>query len=244
MAYGDPIYQINDLTARIKVLENMAKASNPGNLPSRGPNHPLAVVTSSGQSSAGSDSDNFSRAFSSAVEQALAAAYSVVDVNVQTGSVNFGGGVTQSLHQTNYLRPDSIVGDTYRISACGVIANGTGVGQTVQFQFRASSGGTLITLGTLSAALTTQTWWLHLYWCVRTAGAAGTFFLNSRLSRGDNSLPSVVTQDFLAIQGGVFSSVASIPELLIVGSIADPTLAVSLEQYSQERLGTSSFVTP
>ena len=106
---GDPTYQLNDLQGRVKTLESQMRTVTPGNAPSFGPAQVPRVATSVGQVLPGADSDLSSR-ITSAVQDGLSGLESVQDVNIAQKTVGFGGGTTQTLYMTDYIRPDPIEG--------------------------------------------------------------------------------------------------------------------------------------
>jgi hypothetical protein len=235
---GDSDYQLTDLVARVKVLENKTRAVNPGNAPSRGPDHPLRPLTSTGQIVHGSDSDMSSR-ITAALQEGLAGLESIQDVNRAVRTINFGGGATQHLFDTNYVRPDPIVGDTFRMMAGGYFLNSTGGAQNVSLGW-SLGGGT--SLGSSNVSLATGNyiaWWWLLLAMVTAAGSSGTYVVNGRQSWGTADtliIGGQVTKD-LIVSGSVSANlVAPVATLFAFGG-ASASLQVTLNQYSLERLG-------
>lgn len=241
MAYGDPQYQINDLTARLRMLENQVRAVNPGNRPSRGPDHPMQPVTSSGQTVAFADSDAQSRALTTAVQSAFAGAESLEDTVVARQV--FPVIPNPTLHQT-FIRPDPVVGESYRIWAGGLINNNDGFGINLQFFFDVrSGGGTLVDLGTLTTVAGDERIWLLLLTVVvQTAGTTGTYAVTARLT--DSNLRAVanaataVNQDFLQDRANIPDSLVS-PVFTLQAQRSAGTAAstITLDSYLVERLG-------
>jgi hypothetical protein len=244
MPIGDPLYQLNDLVSRVKVLENAARAAVPGNRPSHGPDHPLLPVTSQGQAVPGADSDLLSR-LTTAVQASLSGVESLYDVLTAEEVTNFGGGATQVIHRTNYIRPDPIVGDVFRIFAAGDIQNGTGGAISVDYFFDISGGGG-VTLATfvVGAFSEVRMFQLHILFTVTVAGSAGVAFVITRATdtvAATLGIPTSINVDVLNEVHPSFNLVAPVPRLFCTSSVVDASIVIRLRSYTLERLGPAPF---
>src|SRR5262245_22523666 len=183
MPIGDPLYQLTDLQNRVRILEQTARA-RAQQTSKADPTSPLTNATSRGQITPGMSADTFSR-LGTAIQASLSGVESLQDVITASIIVNFGGGVTQSLVRTNYIRPDPIVGDVYRFFLGGFFQNNTVGAQTIEFRFRISAG-TEPSLGTFNiAAGDTRYFWILIYITTLTAGVG----VMNLVSRATSSAP-------------------------------------------------------
>jgi hypothetical protein len=240
---GDTEYRVNELEARLKILENKARAVTPGNAPSRGPDHPMRTLTSDGQLMHGADSDASSRIIT-AIQGGLAGFDSLLDVlPAPSAQQDFSGGTTQTLHITNYIRPDPIVGDIWRSHGGGFLGNASGSAQTIEFRY--AVGATSVSLGTaLIGSPETRLFWFLIQATVSIAGVGGLLDIISRVSVSNavsGSAPASVSQDLLQDAGLLHSLRAPAPAIQVVGSVASVNLYFELDGFSLERLGSSSF---
>jgi hypothetical protein len=245
MPIGDPLYQLNDLAARVKVLENAARAIAPQTA-SAAPHTVLTSATSRGQVTPNANADLASR-ITTALQAGLTGIESVVEVlTVPFPIVNFGGGTTQLLHATNYIRPDPVAGDVYRVTAFGRIDNDSGVAATIEFFFNISAGTNLFIGPVLMGNGETRWYWIDLKATVTSAGTAGNVNVTTRFSASNDARavgfnPVAVGLDYLSGFAQAYNLVAPAPQLVVVSTVTSAAITVSLKVYIIERLGAKSF---
>lgn len=241
MAYGDPLYQLNDLQTRVKALEQQSKGSTAVAQPAA----PLTVATSTGQSIAGTgiSQDAQSRAITAAIQSAFASTESVEDsINASVG-LTFTGGVPLTLRDTP-LRPDPASGDSFRLEAGGLINNNTLTAGSLRFGFTFGGSATVFLTPAGSFVLAGNDfigWFLQLLVTVDTAGSTGRFAINVRIADtvSGGGGPMAVNEDYLT-DGSIIpcSTVTPHAVLTVTPSFASANLTMSMDTYVFERLGS------
>jgi hypothetical protein len=165
---GDTDYQVRDLLARVRILENKSRAVVPGNAPSRGPDHPSRVLTSEGQLLHGADSDLSSRIISG-IQSGFAGIESL-QFNQRSTITVLNTATTVPIISIP-VRPDPVVGDLYRLTIAGDLQNGA----VTQFNISGNLGGTSGPLLMTTAAVNAGAFFSLSYYNITTAGSAGVF---------------------------------------------------------------------
>jgi hypothetical protein len=245
MAIGDPLYQLADLQARVQQLEQQLRATS-AQTAKASPISPLTAVTSVGQGvvGVGGSQDAVSRALSTAIENAFTGFDSIQDTFTAGSSVNFGGGSPITVRKTDYLRPDPLSFDVYRLYADGVVFNASGGAALVEFQWKGSSAGTTTAIGPVILANgDVDAWWLTLYWAPLATITNINLFARLTYSapRGVGVFTTAVALDWITRSVAVWNPVAAQPELQATSSVIDVNVGVTLDHYIVERLGRFSF---
>jgi len=233
------------LEKRLMVLEQQAKASRAKAVPFA----PLTAATSTGGGVAGIgvSQDAASRAAQTAIQAGLTSGSSIEDIITAPVTVNFGGGAVQNLYQTNYLRPDPIVGDTYRVTAGGFVTNNSGGNAQVTFTWSMAAGGGFKGFGNTGLFATGNfvCWWALLYATITTAGTAGAWLTNFRGSFGAPNiaigLNAVALDNINSDNTPTGNLVTPAPTIQVQSTVVAATVSVTLHQYSLERVGSNPF---
>jgi hypothetical protein len=165
----------------LKVLENQLRSQAPQTAKAS-PIAPLTNATSTGQVVAGSGSstDAFSRAIQTTVQGAISGIEALQYVQTQGTNFNLGS-VTSGTLRTEFLRPDPVIGQVYRMTVGGTVSRG-GVSPGFTFgifvNITGSPNGQLL-LAMTPGASTTADFFLQAVLVTTTAGTTGIMSVNS-----------------------------------------------------------------